>query len=286
MWRVRRFGRGTAAAEPPSMTCLRVDVRSADARASAVLGCSLPFGWATDKEGAIISPWAALGAEAWSPGEGSTIAAADAAPRCHVAGRPVLRCGASSLRLTGARVPPPSAEDPSRPSKGGKPKGQFPGGWFEWCNPDGDGEYALTLTNTGTEAVSVPALLRVGDGDGGGPGAVSWAASLLVEYRRKAYVLPTEGGAAAARVSGAVHPTVLGPGESVETVVNVLRLDAPEIRWPRGGSRIEFTFWLGELSCGPFSLYYMSSHHDVLRKNMGFVHPNYQGVEAEPALTK
>ena len=144
---------------------------------------------------------------------------------------------------------------------------------------------------------------------------VSWAASLLVEHARTAYTLPTEGGAAAAKVGGeggtTVHPTVLAPGESVETVVNVLRLEgAPEIGervccaslndktacstdratplrlfwagWPRGGSRIEFTFWLGELSCGPFSLYYKSDHHDVLRKNMGLLHPNYQGVEAEP----
>ena len=65
-----------------------------------------------------------------------------------------------------------------------------------------------------------------------------------------------------ARVSGAVHPTVLGPGESVETVVNVLRLDAPEIRWPRGGSRIEFTFAAGTLT---FS--YTCSRHSSTASN-------------------
>ena len=51
--------------------------------------------------------------------------------------------------------------------------------------------------------------------------------------------------------------------------------------WPRGGSRVNFNFWLGETSCGPFSLYYMSSHHDVLRKEMGCADmgQNCQGEE-------
>eukprot|EP01049_Picozoa_sp_SAG25_P022655 SAG25_NODE_9167_length_385_cov_0.430070_1_plen_117_part_10 len=87
------------------MTCMRVDVHSADAHAVAVLGCSLPFGWSTTAEGAIVSPWAALGADAWSPGEGSTIAAEEGAHSCSVTGRPVLSCGggggaSSSLRLS------------------------------------------------------------------------------------------------------------------------------------------------------------------------------------------
>ena len=74
-----------------------------------------------------------------------------------------------------------------------------------------------------------------------------------------------------------MQPTTLGPGESVSTVVNVLALEGPD--WPRGGSRVDFNFWLGEVSCGPFSLYYMSSHHDVLRKEMGCADmgTNYQG---------
>jgi hypothetical protein len=173
-------GPGGGGGEAPSMTCMRVDVHSADAHAVAVLGCSLPFGWSTTAEGAIVSPWAALGADAWSPGEGSTIAAEEGAHSCSVTGRPVLGGASSSLRLSGAMVPPPSAADPSQPSKGGKPKGQFPGGWFEWGNPDGDGEYSLTLTNTGAEPVSVPALIRVRDDGSGGGASGSGTVSKIV----------------------------------------------------------------------------------------------------------
>jgi hypothetical protein len=178
-------------------------------------------------------------------------------------------------------VPPASAADSSGPSKGGKPKGQFPGGWFEWGNPDGDGEYQINLTNSGAEPVSIPSLIR--DGEAGPP---LWASSLLVEHGRKSYTLPTEASPTAGKVcGGAIQPTVLAPGEAVKTIVNVLRLEEPEIHWPCGGSRVEFTFWLGELSCGPFSLYYKSDHHDVLRKNMGIQMENYQGVEAAPEPT-
>ena len=260
--------------EPATMNCLRLEERTDESHAAAVLGCSLPFGWSTAADGAVLSPWASLGSDCWAPGEGSTIKPEDGAHTCSITGRPVLSCGASGLTLTGCMVPPASAADPTGPSKGGKPKGKFPGGWFEWGNPDGDGEYRLKLTNTSANPLTIPALVRVGEG-----GTPSWAASLLIECCGKCYHMPTEGGATDAGVRGPIHATVLAPGDALEIVVNVLRLDAPEIPWPRGGSRLEFTFWLGELSCGPFSLYYKSDHHDVLRKRMGIAVDNYQGVE-------
>jgi hypothetical protein len=261
---------GGAGAHEPSLTCLRVEERTDASLRDATLGCSLPFGWTADG-GAIRSPFGA-----WSPPEGSAVAAAADAPVCSATGRPVLQCGAG-LALTGAMVPPASAEDPTAVSKGGKTKGAWPGGWHEWTNPDGDGEYQLTLTNTTDAEVTVPALLKVGTEE-----EPRWAASALVECGRRCYPLPFPPSDAAAAAAGAdisgvaVAPTVLGPGESVATVVNVLALEGPE--WPRGGSRLEFNFWLGDLNCGPFSLYYMSSHHDTLRKEMGCAEmDNFQG---------
>ena len=125
-------------------------------------------------------------------------------------------------------------------------------------------QYRLTLTNTTAAEAVVPALLQVA-----GEETPRWAASALVECGRRCYPLPVSSPLAAvgADIAGIeVAPTVLGPGESTSVVVNVLALEGPQ--WPRGGSRLEFNFWLGDLNCGPFSLYYMSSHHDTLRKEM------------------
>ena len=260
--------------------CLRLEERTDAAHADAVLGCSLPFGWSADR-GAVRSPWAELGAAAWAPAEGSRVLAAADAQVCSVTGRPVLLCGGGSLQLSGGMVPPASAADATAVSRGAKPRGKWPGGWYEWTNPDGDGEYRLTLTNTGAQGdVVVPALLSVG-------GEPCWSASLLVEHERRCHPLLPPGHAPhhaprastppAALAGKVVQPTTLGPGESLSTTVNVLALEGPA--WPRGGSRLEFNFWLGEMSCGPFSLYYTSSHHDVLRKEMGCADmgTSYQG---------
>jgi len=254
----------------PEMRCIRIEPRTDTAYADAMLGSSLLFGWVA-AEGSIRCPWADLGAKAWAPAAGSTIASLKDTPSCSVTGRPVLKCG-GAVRLSGRMVPPDSAADPTAPSKGGKPKGQWPGGWFEWTNPDGDGEYRVTLTNDGTEDVSVPALVRIGN-------EPRWAASLLIECGRRMYQMPSEEAdapSAAALAGEVVHPTELKPGESVSTTINMLRLEGPE--WPRGGSRLEFTVWLGELSCGPFSFYYMSSHHDTLRRGLGRETENFQGM--------
>ena len=267
MMRMPMMGGGGAPAA--SLNSLRVEERTDDAHAAAVLGCSLPFGWSAE-DGAIASPF-----RVWAPAEGSVVAAAADAPVCAVSGRPVLLCGNAGLTLTGVMVPPSSAEDPNAVSKGGKAKGQWPGGWHEWTNPDGDGEYRLTLTNTTESPVTVPALLKFGD-----EAEPRWAASALVESGRKCYPLPfpPTDPMADPDVSGViVTPVELGPGEAVSTVVNVLALDLPADHWPRGGSRVDVNFWLGELNAGPFSLYYMSSHHDMLRREIGIETENFQG---------
>ena len=126
-------GGGDTAVPEPSMNCLRIEERTEETYRDAVLGCSFPFGW-TAEGGAIHSPFGA-----WSPLEGSSVPVPADAPVCSTTGRPVLQCSAG-LTLTGEMVPPASAEDPTAVSKGGKPKGKWPGGWYEWTNPDGDGE--------------------------------------------------------------------------------------------------------------------------------------------------
>lgn len=137
-------------------------------------------------------------------------------------------------------------------------------------------QYRLTLTNKTAAEVTVPGLLTVT-----GEEEPRWMASAVVECGRRCYPLPLSPSsplaAAGADISAVkIEPTVLGPGESKSIVVNVLALEGPQ--WPRGGSRLEFNFWLGELNCGPFSLYYMSSHHDTLRKEMGCAEmENFQG---------
>jgi hypothetical protein len=49
----------------------------------------------------------------------------------------------------------------------------------------------------------------------------------------------------------------------VSTTVNALKLDG--VAWPRGGSRVEFLFAVGDRGA-THSFYYMSRHHDKLRQ--------------------
>ena len=121
---------------------------------------------------------------------------------------------------------------------------------IKWTNPDGDGEYKITVANTTDRPVEVPALLSDDTG-------VRWNESLLVVCQGKAQpASPTTA------FMGTPRATRLEPGQSVSTVVNVLALRG--IDWPRGGSRVAFTFCLGELATTK-SFYYMSRHHDPLR---------------------
>lgn len=184
----------------------------------------VPIGW-TRQEGGWLSPWAKLGPAGWPKG-----ADAPTGPCCARTGRPALLAGAG-VKLSVEPVPPKRA--------------------VEWTNPDGDGECKVTVSNTTDKPLPVPALLRQGD-------RILWDESLVLRCQDKTYMVPGARG-----VAVVPEPVVLKPGESVSTVVNILRVRGPD--WPGGGYRIEFQFCLGEQSVEQ-SFYYMSRHHDALRR--------------------
>lgn len=122
---------------------------------------------------------------------------------------------------------------------------------IKWTNPDGDGIYIVTVTNKSDKAVTVPALL-------GNDGGAAFGESVAIRVQGEAYPAPGATG-----TGSGLTPVPLNPGESVSGEINALALVGPE--WPRGGYRITFQFLLGELSAS-HSFYYMSRHHDGIRK--------------------
>jgi hypothetical protein len=113
-------------------------------------------------------------------------------------------------------------------------------------NDHGDGQFTLTLTNPTAAPVTVEALRRDASG-------LLWAQCVLAgPHRFSDAPLPPD-----------TQPVVLGPGESVSTVVDTLALDG--VAWPRGGARVPFTFALGEKAASTF-FYYSSVVHDPMRE--------------------
>lgn len=167
-----------------------------------------------------------------SLGEKGWTAGTDSSEVCHATGRPALLVG-SQIKLEISVVPPVKE--------------------IKWTNPDGDGIYKITVSNPTDHAIEVPALVTR-------DGNILWKESLVILCQDKAYPLHGAQG-----VTEGVSPKVLQAGESVSTEVNAFELEGPE--WPRGGYRIEFQFCLGEKS-ERASFYYMSSHHDALRKQV------------------
>jgi|GEM_PF-621621 len=187
---------------------------------------SLPLGWSKKKD-KFVSPWSDLGAKAW-PASAPPVAGAAV---CSVTGRPALLAG-PGVSMKVEKVPPARR--------------------IKWTNPDGDGKYTITITNETDNPVAVPALLSDDKG-------VLWDESLAIICQDKARPVPGARG-----LKTAPKSTVLKAKQSVSTVVNALCLT--NVRWPRGGYRIEFQFCLGELSVTR-SFYYMSRHHDPIRQS-------------------
>jgi len=127
----------------------------------------------------------------------------------------------------------------------------LPADRHEFKNPFGDGEFQITVTNPGDKPVVVPALLKDGD-------KILWEESLVIFTADNPMVLPGR-----AKISSQLKPTTLGPKEKVSGVIDTLTL--PGIAWPRGGSRVYFTFALGEQAADNF-FYYFSNLHDAIRE--------------------
>ena len=185
---------------------------------------SLPLGW-SKKGDKFVSPWADLGAGAW-PKPAKTAAGAVV---CSVTGRPAMLAG-SGVSMKVEKVPPIKN--------------------VKWSNPDGDGEYTIIIKNETDKPLKVPALLSDDKG-------VLWNESLVILCQGKARPVPGAKG-----VKTAAKPTVLKANESITTVVHTFLLK--NIRWPRGGYRVEFQFCLGEMS--QTKSFYYRKHHDPIRK--------------------
>ena len=178
----------SASSAREKLVVVRVEKSDKEKLAAVTAACALPLGWRME-EGKPVSPWAALGKQAWN-GD-----AAGATLVCSKSGRPALMAG-PSVTLQVEHAPP--AKD------------------IQWTNPDGDGDYIVTVTNTSDKPVTVPALLSDDRG-------IVWENSLVILCQRKPYVCP--GFIANA---GKLRPTALKPGESVAGMVNALRLEGPE----------------------------------------------------------
>ena len=182
---------------------------------------SLPVGW-SKQDGKLLSPWAKLGKNGWTEADDQP----KDAKRCAATGRPTYMVG-QGVRFTVEHVP------------SAKP--------IEGANPNGVGRFTLTLTNTTDKPVTVPALRRVGQ-------RILWDQCAVILCQGKTYTVPGAGG-----VADKTTAVTLAPGQSVTHEVNVLALDGP--KWPSDGSRIAFTFAIGE-RCVTKSLDDMSKHHD------------------------
>ncbi|MCG3179916.1 MAG: hypothetical protein BIFFINMI_02266 [Phycisphaerae bacterium] len=200
--------------------------------AMAKKAVGLPLAWTMDGKGEAISPFADLGDKAWPKAVDYKFQPAGGV-KCSKTGRPALLAGADvSIRVE--QVPAAKLE--------------------KFKNPYGDGKFTVVVTNNGKAAVEVPALLTDGK-------AILWADSLVIVERGKAHLLPGAGAA-----GKDVRPVKLEPGQGVAAEVNTLTLKG--ISWPRGGSRVNFQFCLGDLGADNF-FYYYSDLHDKMREAAG-----------------
>jgi hypothetical protein len=197
---------------------------------------SMPVGWVL-RDQKTLSPWASMGKDFWPKGRKfkytkPVTCAGYLLFDCSVTSRPVLMAG-KKVKFTVKPVPPVKE--------------------IKWTNPDGDGLYEVTVTNPTKKDLLVYALLRDGD-------KILWNESIAMMCdKAKPKVQPAPG---CKQVPKTVDQVVLKPGQSVSGQINALGLKGVE--WPRGGSRIEFMFALGEKSVKQ-SFYYKSKHHDKIR---------------------
>lgn len=149
------------------------------------------------------------------------------APVCSVSKRPAVTAPPAVV-LTAEQVIPSDAQ--------------------EYTNPYGDGQFKITVTNTGSQPALTPVFRDA-------HGVLQLEASAVVATDGHYMAFPE------APIAGPVEFVTLKPGESVSGVVDTLKLQGVE--WPRGGSRVYFSFCYGNLVAANF-FYYYSSTHDAL----------------------
>jgi hypothetical protein len=201
-----------------------VDLATDEDVALAKKLAALPAGWSLEK-GKPVSPWASLGEKAW-PKDGPKLAE----EVCTKSGRPALMCG-EGITLIVEQIPP------ANPMK--------------FKNDYGDGLFRVIVTNTTGKKATIPALLMNERGE------VLWADSLFLTVNGKPVFLTNAG-----KVTAGTKPVTLEAGAKLVGEINTLASTYAD--WPRGGSRVNFQFQLGEKGASNF-FYYYSQWHDGLR---------------------
>jgi len=224
---------------------------------------ALPVGWFVNQKEETVSPWARFG-ETY-PAYLFTNAIRDKMkrPTCVKTGRPALAMP-EGVTLTVEQIVPDNAK--------------------QYINTYGDGKFKITLKNTTDEKVSIPALLAVKDN----PGMMLLDESLVILHQGKPVFRPQAKWFSTAmqrmRLSSPPAPVEIEPGKSFSFEFNTLELEG--VDWPRGGSRVQFTFALGDVAQTNF-FYYFSRHHDKLLPEQPKVETQEAGEESagndEPA---
>lgn len=127
----------------------------------------------------------------------------------------------------------------------------------ENTNPFGNGEFLVTVTNKGSADVTVPVVMTANGPD--------FEQSLVLSTRDDFPDAPFEVCVFPENLPKDAHMAVLKPGQSLKGTVNTLKLKLKEVQWPCGGSRVYFTFGLGNAAQKNF-FYYYSNIHDPLRE--------------------
>ncbi|KAI0979392.1 hypothetical protein GJ496_003025 [Pomphorhynchus laevis] len=160
--------------------------------------------------------------------------------KCVKTGRPALLCRNENIILTVEQIIPSDAE--SRMA------------------PYGDGKFKITVSNINEyNKVTIPALLVDPETK-----EISWEDSLIIidSETHKSYC-PTGAGK-----RDNLTALTISPMDSVSAIVNVLTLDGEE-HWHIGGSRLYFSFAIGEIIQENFFYSYYKEHEAMHQKMKG-----------------
>lgn len=201
---------------------------------------SLPVGWKLNQEGKPVSPWAEVEGFKWPRHYNNWIKDRMRRVTCAVTNRPVLAMP-EGVTFEVEQIIPEDAR--------------------QYVNTYGDGKFKITLKNTTDKKLQVPAVLAIQND----PNLVLVDESLVVLHKGKPVFRPQtdwfDVRTQKLEMFQGPTPVEIEPGKSFSFELNTLELQG--IDWPRGGSRVQFTFALGDQAQTNF-FYYFSKHHDKL----------------------